>query len=108
MLSDPLKRRLFRIAHSSSITGSSLQTRLELPKTVLGRKIFKSKIMSYSYAWLNQIKGKVLKDEMMSAYTSMRIGGPADVFIFPNDAADIQSAAVAMPLAIGLTCFPAT
>ena len=91
MVSDPLKRRLFRIAYSSSITGSSLQTRLELPQTVLGRKIFKSKIMSYSYAWLNQIEGRVLKDEMMSAYTSMRIGGPADVFIFPNDAADIQT-----------------
>ncbi len=91
MVSEPLRRRLFRIAYSSSTTGSSLQTRLELPKTVLGRKIFKSKIMTNSYAWLNQIKGKVLKDEMMSAYTSMRIGGPADVFIFPNDAADIQT-----------------
>ena len=38
----------------------------------------------------NKIKGEVRYDEIMSKYTSMRIGGPADVFVLPESLRDLQ------------------
>ncbi len=89
LLSEPLKQRLIRIAHSGA--RPALRTRLELPLTVLGRKICKSKTMNPSFSWLNKINGEVRRDELMSAHTSIRIGGPADIFILPQDVSDLQT-----------------
>ena len=46
--------------------------------------------MNLSFSFQNKIKGEVLYDEMMSKYTSMRIGGPADVFVLPANLRDLQ------------------
>jgi len=63
---------------------------MDLPKTILGRKITQRKNMNLSFSFQNKIKGEVLYDEMMSKYTSMRIGGPADVFVLPANLRDLQ------------------
>lgn len=68
-----------------------LRTRLELPKTVLGRKLRPRKIMTNPFPWLTKIKGEVRRDELLFTHTSIRIGGPADFFILPKDIADIQA-----------------
>lgn len=36
-----------------------------------------------------ECKGRVLKDEPLSAHTSFRIGGPADCFVWPEDTEDL-------------------
>ena len=64
---------------------------MEYPKTVLGHKIYQSKTMSYSFPWLHKIKGTVLQNEILASYTSIQIGGPADVLIFPEDIRDLQT-----------------
>lgn len=46
--------------------------------------------MTQSSHWLNQIKGEVRSSEMMSQHTSLRIGGPADLFILPQDLDDLK------------------
>jgi UDP-N-acetylmuramate dehydrogenase len=63
---------------------------MDLPRTILGRKITQRKNMNLSFSFQNKIKGEVLYDEMMSKYTSMRIGGPADVFVLPANLRDLQ------------------
>ena len=40
---------------------------------------------------MHKIKGRVLQDELLASHTSIQIGGPADVLIFPEDAQDIQT-----------------
>lgn len=85
------KPRLIRWANTGPGRGIVLRTRLELPKTVLGRKILQRKNMNPSYSWLHKIKGEVRRDELLSAHTSIRVGGPADIFILPRDAADLQT-----------------
>ncbi|NIQ03797.1 MAG: UDP-N-acetylmuramate dehydrogenase [Nitrospinaceae bacterium] len=47
--------------------------------------------MSPSKNWLNQIKGEVRHDELLSKHTSLRVGGPADLFIIPRDRKDLQT-----------------
>ncbi len=47
--------------------------------------------MSHSFPWLHKIKGSVLKKEILAPYTSIQIGGPADVLIFPEDVRDLQT-----------------
>ena len=64
---------------------------MEFPKTVLGRKIHQSKTMSHTFSWLHKIKGNVLQDELLASHTSIQIGGPADVLIFPKGIRDIQT-----------------
>ena len=63
---------------------------MDSPRTILGRKITQRKNMNLSFSFQNKIKGEVLYDEMMSKYTSMRIGGPADVFVLPANMRDLQ------------------
>jgi UDP-N-acetylmuramate dehydrogenase len=91
MLNEAWKRRLIHIAHSRSGREFNLKTRMEFPKTVLGQKIYQSKTMTHTFPWLHKIKGKVLQDELLANYTSIQIGGPADVLIFPEDTRDIQT-----------------
>jgi len=91
MLNEAWKRRLIHIAHSGSGKEFNLKTRMAFPKTVLGQKINQSKTMSHTFSWLHKIKGKVLQDELLASHTSIQIGGPADVLIFPKDIQDIQT-----------------
>ncbi len=46
--------------------------------------------MNPSFSIQNKIKGEVRYDEIMAKYTSMRIGGPADVFVLPANLQDLQ------------------
>jgi UDP-N-acetylmuramate dehydrogenase len=91
MLNEAWKRRLIHIAHSGSGREFNLKTRMEFPKTVLGQKIHQSKTMTHTFPWLHKIKGRVLQDELLANHTSIQIGGPADVLIFPEDTRDIQT-----------------
>jgi len=91
MLNEAWKRRLINIAHSGSGKEFQLKTRMEFPKTVLGQKIYQSKTMNNTFPWLHKIKGKVLQDEILAGHTSIQIGGPADVLIFPKNIQDIQT-----------------
>ncbi len=91
MLNEAWKRRLIHIAHSGTGKEFNLKTKMEYPKTVLGHKIHQSKTMSYSFPWSHKIKGAVLQNEILAPYTSIQIGGPADVLIFPEDVRDIQT-----------------
>ena len=91
MLNEAWKRRLIHIAHSGSGREFNLKTRMEFPKTVLGQKIHQSKTMTHTFPWLHKIKGRVLQDELLASHTSIQIGGPADVLIFPEDTRDIQT-----------------
>jgi UDP-N-acetylmuramate dehydrogenase len=38
-----------------------------------------------------QIRGQLLRDEPMSRHTSLKVGGPADLFAIPEDAEDLQT-----------------
>lgn len=91
MLNEAWKRRLIHIAHSGTGRSFNLKTKMEYPKTVLGHKIHQSKTMSHSFPWLHKVKGTVLQNEILAPYTSIKIGGPADVLIFPEDLRDLQT-----------------
>jgi UDP-N-acetylmuramate dehydrogenase len=91
MLKEAWKRRLIHIAHSRAGKDYNLKTKMEYPKNVLGQKIHQSKNMNYSFPWLHKIKGIVLQNEILAPYTSIKIGGPADVLIFPKDISDLQT-----------------
>lgn len=91
MLSESWKRKLINFTHSGVEQRFPLRTRLELPKTVLGRKLRLRKIMTNPFPWLTKIKGEVKRDEIMRSHTSIRIGGPADFFILPKDIQDLQT-----------------
>ncbi|QPJ60674.1 MAG: UDP-N-acetylmuramate dehydrogenase [Candidatus Nitronauta litoralis] len=91
MLQDTWKTRLFRFAHLQAY-GQPTQhaTASQSSRTILGRTLYKRKPMTQSSHWLNQIKGEVRSSEMMSQHTSLRIGGPADLFILPQDLDDLK------------------
>jgi len=91
MLSEPWKRRLINFTHSGTGQRFPLRTRLDLPKTVLGRKLRQKNIMTNPFPWLTKIKGEVKRDELLLNHTSIRIGGPADFFVLPEDISDIQT-----------------
>ena len=90
MLSGPWKQKLIRYANTGTDYKLPMRNSLDLPRTILGRKITQRKNMNLSFSFQNKIKGEVLYDEMMSKYTSMRIGGPADVFVLPANLRDLQ------------------
>jgi len=90
MLSGPWKQKLIRYAHTGTDYKLPMRNSMDLPRTILGRKITQRKNMNLSFSFQNKIKGEVLYDEMMSKYTSMRIGGPADVFVLPANLRDLQ------------------
>lgn len=46
--------------------------------------------VQYSLFFIQRFKGKVLFNVPMSEYTSLRIGGPADVMAFPQDEGDLK------------------
>ncbi|MEC7640515.1 MAG: UDP-N-acetylmuramate dehydrogenase [Nitrospinota bacterium] len=46
--------------------------------------------MNKNQDWLYRIKGEVKYDEPLSLHTSFRIGGPADVFISPQNIEDLR------------------
>jgi len=90
MLSGPWKQKLIRYANTGTDYKLPMRNSMDLPRTILGRKITQRKNMNLSFSFQNKIKGEVLYDEMMSKYTSMRIGGPADVFVLPANLRDLQ------------------
>jgi UDP-N-acetylmuramate dehydrogenase len=90
MLSGPWKQKLIRYANTGIDYKLPMRNSMDLPITILGRKITQRKNMNMSLSFQNKIKGQVLYDEMMSKYTSMRIGGPADVFVLPANLRDLQ------------------
>jgi UDP-N-acetylmuramate dehydrogenase len=89
MLSESWKRKLINFTHSG--VGKRFPPRLELPKTVLGRKLRQRKIMMDPFPWISKVKGEIRRDELMTAHTSIRVGGPADFFILPKDIQDLQT-----------------
>jgi UDP-N-acetylmuramate dehydrogenase len=91
MLSESWKRKLIYLTPSGALSKVTRPTSLGAEIVVLGRKLYQSKTMNPSYLWLQKIQGEVRTDELMSDHTSLRIGGPADVFIFPKDIADLQT-----------------
>jgi len=91
MLSEPWKRRLINFTHPGVGHRFPLGTRLEFPKTVLGRNLQQRKIMTNPFPWLSKFKGEVRRDELMSSHTSIRIGGPADFFLLPQDLSDLKT-----------------
>jgi UDP-N-acetylmuramate dehydrogenase len=46
--------------------------------------------MQYSLFFIQRFKGKVLFNVPMSRYTSLKVGGSADVMAFPQDAGDLK------------------
>jgi UDP-N-acetylmuramate dehydrogenase len=90
MLNNPWKTRLIRFAHlhqgqsvpTATLTGSS--------RSILGKTIHKRTFMSPSTNWLNRIKGEIRYDEPIANHTSLRVGGPADIFIIPENVSDLQ------------------
>ncbi|MFQ5735356.1 MAG: UDP-N-acetylmuramate dehydrogenase [Thermodesulfobacteriota bacterium] len=50
----------------------------------------KKSSMQYSLFFIQRFKGKVLFNVPMSRYTSLKVGGPADVMAFPQDAGDLK------------------
>ena len=90
MLSGPWKQRLIRYANTGTDHKLPMRDSLDLPRTILGRKIIQRKNMNPSFSFQNKIKGEVKYNEIMSKYTSMRIGGPADVFVWPASLKDLQ------------------
>ena len=90
MLSGSWKQRLIRYANTGTDYKLPIRDNLDLTRTILGRKIIQRKNMNPSFSIQNKIKGEVRYDEIMSKYTSMRIGGPADVFVLPASLKDLQ------------------
>ncbi len=46
--------------------------------------------VQYSLFFIQRFKGKVLFNVPMDQYTSLRVGGPADVMAFPQDTGDLR------------------
>jgi UDP-N-acetylmuramate dehydrogenase len=84
------KQRLIRYAHAKDQSKALVRTRWDFPKTVLGHRIILRESMNTNLDWLQNLKGDVLRDEMLYLHTSLRIGGPADVFIYPKDLNDLK------------------
>jgi UDP-N-acetylmuramate dehydrogenase len=58
-------------------------------KSATGKSKGEDKVQ-YSLFFIQRFKGKVLFNVLMSDYTSLRIGGPADVMAFPQDEGDLK------------------
>ena len=85
------KQRLIRYAHISWSQQIPVRNHWDFPKTVLGRKVLLRQTMNQNFDWLRKIKGEVLYNEPLAPYTSIRIGGPADILIFPDGEADLKT-----------------
>jgi UDP-N-acetylmuramate dehydrogenase len=84
------KQRLIRYAHAQEQPKEVFRTRWDFPKTVLGHRIILRKTMHSNMDWVNKLKGEVIRDEMLYLHTSLRVGGPADIFIYPKDIQDLK------------------
>src|SRR3972149_6564261 len=58
-------------------------------KSATGKNKGEDKVQ-YSLFFIQRFKGKVLFNVPMSDYTSLRVGGPADVMAFPQDEGDLK------------------
>jgi UDP-N-acetylmuramate dehydrogenase len=90
MLNNPWKTRLIRFAHLQQGQSVPMATLTGSSRTILGRTIHKRTFMSPSTNWLNRIKGEIRQDEPIAHHTSLRVGGPADLFIIPKDVSDLR------------------
>jgi UDP-N-acetylmuramate dehydrogenase len=52
----------------------------------------------------NSFRGEIMRDEPMSRHTSLRIGGPVDVMVFPEDPGSLRNAVIAAGEE-GVPCF---
>ncbi len=91
MLNEPWKTRLIRYAHLNQRHSVHLATQTGSSRVVLGRTLHKRTVMSASMKWLDKIQGEVRQNEPMSKHTSLRVGGPADLFIIPKDIDDVKT-----------------
>ncbi len=91
MLNEPWKTRLIRYAHLNQRHSVHLATQTGSSRVVLGRTLHKRTVMSASMKWLDKIQGEVRQNEPMSKHTSLRVGGPADLFIIPKDIDDLKT-----------------
>ena len=91
MLNEPWKTRLIRYAHLNQRHSVHLATQTGSSRVVLGRTLHKRAVMSASMKWLDKIQGEVRQNEPMSKHTSLRVGGPADLFIIPKDIDDVKT-----------------
>lgn len=90
MLNTSWKTRLIRFAHLHQAQNGPMATLTGSSRTILGRTIHKRTLMTPSTNWLNRIKGEIRYDEPMALHTSLRVGGPAEMFIIPKDVTDLQ------------------
>ena len=90
MLNNPWKTRLIRFAHLQQGQSVPMATLTGSSRTIMGRTIHKRTFMSPSTNWLNRIKGEIRHNEPIAHHTSLRVGGPADLFIIPKDVSDLQ------------------
>ncbi len=89
MLHETWKSRLIRFARHDQPQSFQQTAMPDTPRVVLGKKIYKRRNMIPSTSWLSKIKGEVRHDEMLYKHTSLLVGGPADIFILPQDKEDI-------------------
>ncbi len=90
MLTESWKQKIVRYAHAGGESRLPLRTRLSSPKIALGQQFYLRKNMSRPLDWLKQIRGEIRYDELLENHTSIRIGGPADVFILPQGIEDLK------------------
>ncbi len=91
MQTETWKKKLIRYAHTGKGSELPWKSKPGPQKLVLGHKIFLRKTMNPSFEWLEKIKGDIRYDELLSRFTSIRIGGPADIMIYPKDIEDLQT-----------------
>ena len=91
MMNATWKQRLIRHAHISRSHHIPMRARWDFPKTVLGRKLLLRQTMTPNLDWLKKIKGAVYYDEPLAPYTSIKVGGPADILIVPQSLADLKT-----------------
>jgi len=61
-----------------------------------------ARLNNFAFALQKVMRGAVLLHEAMSKHTSFRIGGPADIFLLPQDAQDIETILTTIPPEIPL------
>jgi UDP-N-acetylmuramate dehydrogenase len=90
MLNETWKQKIVRYTQTGPRSPLLPKTQRGASRTVLGQKLLLKKTMRPPLEWLRKFRGDVLYDEPLAKHTSIRIGGPADIFLFPKDMADLQ------------------
>lgn len=91
MAQESWKQRLIGFAHATYGQSAMPRPWRESYRTVLGKKIYLKKIMTQPIDWLKKIRGEVSFNEPLAKHTSIKIGGPADIFIRPCDLEDLRT-----------------